>query len=681
MNWFAASFRKVHILFVSPQWAKQRGQAFDADQYADGLAEAGVDCVELYTKDHHGVCYFPCSLGLAYPRDVVGELLTALRQRDIRLMAYVSVCFDNYALGLHPEWRAVNYLGDPYKIGPFTMACLNSPYTDFVLQQIRELVERYAVDGYWLDIIPLARDVPQAVWMTTPMPVPCYCLSCQQSYERETGERLPRQATAAQQELAFQFLAGKVDAFLDRAAAVIHEYRPDAIITYNGAGSPGDPLKRGDLVSIEGHAPFYARQSFIARWGKSSGKPFEILTAGGLPRFELGGGWNGFDQKPPTVMQLESAIALAHGGSTVFGHAPYPNGTIDPGQFAGFAQVFQPMRTWEPCMRVPQGVSDVALILAPKARTASAHWGLMQDGAEAFHEALLDAHIQFDLTPSLDDLARYPLVILADQAALSDSEVEQLRNYVQAGGRLLATGQSALYDEQGQERPDFGLADLFGVSYRRDPGLPFAYVRLREPGLQQQVTTLPIFVDQPPLEVTLKGATILADLVYPEATRTDATTVLWGDPGPDETQRAPALCEHRYGAGICWYAAWPLRTRGLPNAWIKRLMAALVRAALPDPILKTTAPPGVEVVLNRQGARHLVHLVNHHVGTPDRLSYADHSIVLTELTVQLNLARLGIQRVQNVYTPPDTGLAYNQTDGWLTVSVPPLVVHTLLVIE
>src|SRR5262245_28792321 len=102
MNWFGQTFRKVHILYVSPVWAKERGEAFDAERYADALAEAGVDCVELYTKDHHGTCYFPCSLGLPYPRDVVGELLPALRQRQVRLIAYVSVCFDNYALGLHP---------------------------------------------------------------------------------------------------------------------------------------------------------------------------------------------------------------------------------------------------------------------------------------------------------------------------------------------------------------------------------------------------------------------------------------------------------------------------------------------------------------------------------------------------------------------------------------------------
>ena len=151
-EWFRESFRKIHKLYVSPQWAGQQGAKFDAAQYADNLADAAVDCLELYCKDHHGACYYPCSLGMPHPRNILGELLPELKKRDIRLIAYVSICFDNYALGIHPEWRMVNYLGDPYKLrqDAFYMASICSPYTDFVLQQIDELASTYAVAGFWL---------------------------------------------------------------------------------------------------------------------------------------------------------------------------------------------------------------------------------------------------------------------------------------------------------------------------------------------------------------------------------------------------------------------------------------------------------------------------------------------------------------------------------------------------
>ena len=71
------------------------------------------------------------------------------------------------------------------------------------------------------------------------------------------------------------------------------------------------------------------------------------------------------------------------------------------------------------------------------------------------HEALL--------TP--DRLDRFKLLILADAAALSDAQCAAIRAYVDRGGSVLATFATSLYDEQGRRRDDFGLADLFGVSF------------------------------------------------------------------------------------------------------------------------------------------------------------------------------------------------------------------------
>jgi hypothetical protein len=67
------------------------------------------------------------------------------------------------------------------------------------------------------------------------------------------------------------------------------------------------------------------------------------------------------------------------------------------------------------------------------------------------------------LTP--DRLDQFRLLILADAAALSDAQCEAIRGYVKRGGSLLATFATSLYDEVGRRRDDFGLADVFGVSF------------------------------------------------------------------------------------------------------------------------------------------------------------------------------------------------------------------------
>ena len=74
----------------------------------------------------------------------------------------------------------------------------------------------------------------------------------------------------------------------------------------------------------------------------------------------------------------------------------------------------------------------------------------------------------------------FKLLILADAAALSDAQCAAIRDYVGRGGSVLATFASSLYDETGQRRHDFGLADLFGVSFggRVDGPMQNSYLSL-----------------------------------------------------------------------------------------------------------------------------------------------------------------------------------------------------------
>jgi len=52
---------------------------------------------------------------------------------------------------------------------------------------------------------------------------------------------------------------------------------------------------------------------------------------------------------------------------------------------------------------------------------------------------------------------------LPNTALLSDEQCRQLGEYVSAGGSLLATFETSMYNERNQRRADFGLAEVFGV--------------------------------------------------------------------------------------------------------------------------------------------------------------------------------------------------------------------------
>ena len=60
----------------------------------------------------------------------------------------------------------------------------------------------------------------------------------------------------------------------------------------------------------------------------------------------------------------------------------------------------------------------------------------------------------------------YKVLCLANEACMSDEQVEAVRRFVRSGGGLVATNQTSLYDENGLKRKDFALADIFGVHSR-----------------------------------------------------------------------------------------------------------------------------------------------------------------------------------------------------------------------
>jgi len=87
------------------------------------------------------------------------------------------------------------------------------------------------------------------------------------------------------------------------------------------------------------------------------------------------------------------------------------------------------------------------------------------DGFAGMLMMLLESHIPFAVLSERDlaRLADYEAAILPDFAAMSEAQAQAIRDYVQGGGVVIATGETSLYDEWGMSRNDYALADLFGV--------------------------------------------------------------------------------------------------------------------------------------------------------------------------------------------------------------------------
>src|SRR6185436_19809217 len=108
----------------------------------------------------------------------------------------------------------------------------------------------------------------------------------------------------------------------------------------------------------------------------------------------------------------------------------------------------------------------------------------VEDAANGWYHALIEARVPFEMVHDrlldAEHLESFKTLILPNIAALSDAQCAQLRAFVERGGGLIATHETALYDEWGVKRKDFGLADLFGVRFtgRTEGPMHNAYLRL-----------------------------------------------------------------------------------------------------------------------------------------------------------------------------------------------------------
>jgi hypothetical protein len=149
----------------------------------------------------------------------------------------------------------------------------------------------------------------------------------------------------------------------------------------------------------------------------------------------------------------------------------------------------------EPHFRNRRSIADVA-VLYPQRTIAFYRSGTSLDSwtgddrartseyLQGIYYALLESRVLTDFVAEDDlgeeTLRRYRVLILPNAAYLSERHVQQIREFASRGGSVLATFETSLYDEWGNRRDQFALADLFGVKAtgRALPAHDNSYMRI-----------------------------------------------------------------------------------------------------------------------------------------------------------------------------------------------------------
>jgi hypothetical protein len=189
-----------------------------------------------------------------------------------------------------------------------------------------------------------------------------------------------------------------------------------------------------------------------------------------------------------------------------------------------------------------KSLADVALVFSPAVRDFGADFSGIKD-LLGTSQLLTDAHIQHDIL-ILEDLQnkltlnKYKLIILTSHGNMSTKTAYAIRQYVDSGGILLATGNTSLLTKTGNRRESFELADIMGVNCNTKPLLvnPLIHVQFLS---DNHIIKMP---RQYFCHVHIRdGAKIIAT-------------------GVDEKTKNiyPFLVYNKYGKGQVWYLTMPL---------------------------------------------------------------------------------------------------------------------------
>lgn len=426
------------------------------------------------------VAYYPSTFPLHHraeklgERDLYGEIVAAARQEGLVVVARMDsnrVADDFYEA--HPDWICRDIEGTPYKQADKFITCIGSPYyTEYLPAVMKEIIARTRPEGF-----------ADNSWAGLPRDRICYCENCKRQFDAFSGRDLPEAHDwddAGYRDWIRWNFQRRTDLWALNNRVTKEAGGVDcAWIGMIGGEVLSNSHRFIDLQQILGQCAIV----MLDHQRRNPFDGFEQNTEAGKRLHEIAG-WDKLIPESTPQYQL---------GSPAFRLASMPKLEVRLWSSAGFAGGIQPWwhhigsmhedrrqyTTAEPIFRWHEANEDVLVdrVLTPDVGVV---WS--QQNHDYFGRAVarertmapyrgivkaLDRHAVPYVPLHADDVAtarvRVDVIILPNVGGLSDEHVGHIRAFVEAGGSVIATGETSVATDNGDARPDLALAVLFGV--------------------------------------------------------------------------------------------------------------------------------------------------------------------------------------------------------------------------
>ena len=234
-------------------------------------------------------------------------------------------------------------------------------------------------------------------------------------------------------------------------------------------------------------------------------------------------------------------------------------------------------------------------------------WKNVEGLSEIQNTTNLLTDVIFDEAVTAEKLGRYPVLLLPNVSCLSEAQCDAIRQYVKDGGHVVATMETSLYDEWGDKRDNFALADLFGVDYVKQ-GYGTQILVTQTPDLKEQFGRFVSFASPETVVTVREGAEV--EMLFTNLGRNNLNGLAVKFQEYDSD--TPKVVLSRYGKGTAIYMATEVGhgylTHRLPQ--LAKMTAAMQRLGA-DPVVSCDATELVETTAYWRGDKQIVvHLVN-----------------------------------------------------------------------
>jgi hypothetical protein len=655
--------------------------------HADGACLSAGGCVAYYPTQvpfHHRSAW----LG---DRDVFGELVAGCRRLGMVVVARTDphATYDDVRAA-HPDWIAVDRDGRPrrhWASPEMWVTCGLGPYNfEFMTAVKREIVARYKVDGLFINR-----------WEGSGM---CYCEHCRRGFRAATGRELPREPGDPAQRDYRGWREERLFALWRLWETEARKINPECCVIPNtggGATSRLDMKKIGERAAML-VADRQARHGLMAPWAIGMNAKEYRAALGSRPvigLFSVGVEeayrWKDSVQSGDEI-RLWVADLVANGMRPWF--TKFAGTLHDRRWLAPVEEIFAWCHGAERYLRNERPLARVGLVYSQQTAWFSGGERLrerIEEPTLGWYQALVESRIPFEMVHDrlLDEehLAPLKTLVLPNVEALSEVQCAQLAAFVSRGGGLVATSETSLRDGSGAERPDFGLAEIFGVSFagRRPGPVRNSYLRLEHEGatghpLLKDLEDAPRIIHgvwqldvkarqpfpSPPVTLIPSYPDLPMEKVFVREPRTDVPQVFLREAGHGRVVYFPWDVDRTF---------WEV----LAVDHLKLMRNAVSWATNEDPPVTVAGPGVLDVTVWRQRESITVHLVN--LTNPMMMKGPVREIL--PLGEQRVLVRVpdGLRAKGLHLLVAGRAPSFRQSAGWLEVVVPSVGAHEVVAVD